>query len=67
LRRVKDEYGVDAPENLEFGGVVAVIDGVDCVKESGSRWHFRGSWAGSLPIRVAFHSARAKARLDSLD
>src|SRR5438093_5065049 len=44
LCRVKDDYGVDVPENLEFGGVVGVVDVVDCVKQSRSRWHFRGSW-----------------------
>lgn len=44
LRRVKDEHGVDVPENLEFGGVVGVVDVVDCVQQSDSRWHFPGNW-----------------------
>src|SRR5712692_3895082 len=32
LRRVKNEYAVDVPANLKFGGVVGIVDVVDCVK-----------------------------------
>ena len=60
LRRVKDEYGVDVPENLEFGGVGGIVDVVDCVKESGSRWHFRGSWGWVManPRRLPFRKCK---------
>jgi hypothetical protein len=57
LRRVKNEYGVAVPENLEFGGVVGVVD---CVKQSGSRWHFRGSWGWVIanPRRLPFRKCK---------
>ena len=60
LRRVKEDYGIVVPENLEFGGVVGVVDVVDCLKKSGSRWHFRGSWGWVIanPRRLPFRRCK---------
>jgi hypothetical protein len=60
LRRVRDDYGVDVPENLEFGGIVGVADVIDCVKKSGSRWHFRDGWGWVIanPQRLPFRKCK---------
>jgi hypothetical protein len=60
LCRVRGEYGVDVPENLEFGGIVGVVDVVDCVKKSGSRWRFRDGWGWIIanPRRLPFRNCK---------
>jgi len=60
VHRVKDQYGVDVPAKLEFGGVVGVLDVVDCVKKLGSRWHFRGNWSWVIakPRRLPFRKCK---------
>jgi hypothetical protein len=49
--------GVTLPREFEAGGIVGVVDVVDCVKRHPSKSKFRGSWAGRLAIRDAFHFA----------
>ena len=60
LRRVKQEYRIDLPDSLELGGVVGVVDVVDCVKKSDSRWHFRGNWGWVIanPQRLPFRKCK---------
>jgi hypothetical protein len=65
LCRVRGEYGVDVPENLEFGGIVGVVDVVDCVKKSGSRWRFRDGWGWIIanPRRLPFRKCKGAVGL----
>jgi hypothetical protein len=60
LRRVKNEYAVDVPANLKFGGVVGIVDVVDCVKTHPSKWKFHGSWGWLLksPERLPFRKCK---------
>jgi ASCH domain len=60
LRRVKGEHGIDVPEDLEFGGVVGIIDVVDCVKTHPSEWKSRGTWGWVVanPRRLPFRRCK---------
>src|SRR3954468_20845299 len=37
------DYGVRLPHEFELGGIIGVVDVVDCVRNHPSKWKFRGS------------------------
>ncbi len=53
---IKKMYGVRLPDELESGGIVGVVDVLDCVKQHPSKWKFKGSWGWVLenPRRLPF-------------
>ena len=53
---IERKYGVDLPERHEIGGVIGVVEVVDCVRTHPSKWKARGSWGWVLqkPRRLRF-------------
>jgi hypothetical protein len=52
---IQRKHGVRVPSTVEFGGVVGIVEVVDCVKKHPSKWKFRDNWgwpsfASSLPF-----------------
>ena len=45
---IKTRYGVSLPSTLEIGGIIGVVNVVDCVKKHPSKWKFKGSWGWVL-------------------
>lgn len=43
---VKATHGSRIPEDVEFGGIVGVVDIVDCLERSGSSWHEKDYYGG---------------------
>jgi ASCH domain len=41
-------YGVRLPDEVETGGIIGLVDVVDCVKRHSSKWKFRGTWGWVL-------------------
>lgn len=56
IRDIKREYRVEVPGELDIGGIVGIVDVVDCVGDHRSKW-FSGEWgwvlanARRLPFR----------------
>ena len=67
LAAIKKKYRVRLPNDFDFGGIVGMVDVVDCVNTHPSKWKERGTWVGCLRIRDGCHFANAKALSDSLD
>jgi len=53
---IEKKYRVRLSRKFEFGGVVGIVDIVDCVKTHPSKWKFRGKWGWVLknPRRLPF-------------
>jgi hypothetical protein len=60
--------GIRFPEQLPRGGVVGIVDLVDVVRDSASRWAFDGEWHWRLahPRQLPFQIARGKLGLFEL-
>ncbi len=43
---IKRVYGVVLPYDVEIGGIVGIVDVVDCVKQHSSKRKFKDSWGG---------------------
>lgn len=62
--QVKDEikrvYGVELPGEVDIGGIIGVVDVVDCVKRHRSKWKFKSSWGWVLenPRRLPFRKCK---------
>jgi hypothetical protein len=50
------KYGIKLPEAFDFGGVIGMVDVVDCRKRPDSPWHYRGEvgWVLARPWRLKF-------------
>ncbi len=57
---MRREYGVVLPEQFQLGGIIGVVDVVDCVRKHPSKWKFRGSWGWVLenPRRLPFRECK---------
>ena len=57
---IRKRYGIVLPEELDIGGIVGVVDVVDCVKTHPSKWKFRGKWGWVLknPRRLPFRKCK---------
>jgi hypothetical protein len=60
LSRIERKYGVKLPREFELGGVIGIVDVVDCVRRSSSPWHERGSmgWRLRNPRRLPFRRCK---------
>ena len=45
---IRSEYGVLLPNEVDIGGIVGVVDVVECVKQHPSKWKFKDSWGWVL-------------------
>jgi hypothetical protein len=57
---IQRKYGVFVPSTVEFGGIVRVVEVVDCVGKHSSKWKFRDSWGWILqnPRRLPFRECK---------
>jgi hypothetical protein len=57
---IEKNYDIRLPDKLEFGGIVGVVNVVDCVKRHPPKWKFRGSWGWVLnnPHRLPFRKCK---------
>lgn len=58
--RIRLEYGVTLPQEFELGGIVGVVEVVECVKRHSSKWKFPNSWGWVLenPWRLPFRPCK---------
>ncbi len=58
--RIRREYGVTLPQEFELGGIVGVVEVVECVKRHSSKWKFPNSWGWVLenPWRLPFRPCK---------
>ena len=60
LATIEKKYRVRLPRDFDFGGIVGVVDVVDCVKTHASKWKTRGSWGWVLrnPRKLPFRKCK---------
>jgi hypothetical protein len=53
---VERKHGISVPLELETGGIVGVVDVIDCVESHKSKWFEKGNfgWALANPRRLKF-------------
>jgi predicted DNA-binding WGR domain protein len=51
LDAIAKRYGVRVPDTVDIGGIVGVVDVVDCVLRHKSKWKFPGCWGWVLENR----------------
>lgn len=58
-------YGVLVPEEVEFGGIVGLVELAGCKDTSRSRWHVDGKvgWVLKNPGRLPFRPVKGQQRL----
>ena len=61
LATIKDKYSVVVPEIVDIGGIVGIVDVVDCIRTHQSKWKLRGSWGWVLknPRRLPYRECKA--------
>ena len=61
LAWIRSKYGVAVPETVDIGGIVGLVEVVDCVRRHPSKWHFLGNWAWVLknPRRLSYRECKA--------
>jgi hypothetical protein len=57
---LENRYGVQIPRELNTGGIVGVVDVVDCVESHGSKWFNKGNfgWVLANQKRLRFRGCR---------
>jgi len=65
---IERRYGVQIPLDLDTGGIVGVVDVVDCVESHGSRWFNPGNygWVLANPRCLDFRECRGALGLFKL-
>lgn len=65
LDRIERKHGLKLPREFEHGGIVGIVDIVDCRKQTNSPWHHRGSvgWVLSNPRRLPFRPCKGALSL----
>lgn len=59
LHYIRRDYRVVVPTELEIGGIVGVVDVVDCVTEHRSKWFSGGyGWVLDNPRRLPFRECK---------
>jgi hypothetical protein len=60
LEALEATYGVRLPRDFEIGGVVGIVDVIDCKRRPDSVWHIRGQvgWVLARPRRLKFREAK---------
>jgi hypothetical protein len=62
---VLKKYGIVVPSELERGGIVGVVDVIDCVESHKSKWFEKGSfgWVLAKPRRLKFRPCKGALSL----
>jgi hypothetical protein len=60
IDRIERRYGLELPDEYEVGGIVGVVDIVDCKRRTDSLWHVRGNigWVMSRPRLLKFRECK---------
>jgi ASCH domain len=60
LTDVAKRYGIQLPQSYVHGGVIGVVDVVECKKRTASPWHRRGSigWVLERPRRLLYRPCK---------
>ena len=58
--RIEAKYRVHVPERLDLGGIVGVVDVVDCVERHKSPWYVDGNfaWVVANPRRLKYRPCK---------
>lgn len=59
LKYIRQGHGVVVPNELDIGGIVGIVDVIDCVEDHKSKW-FSGEWGWVLanPRRLPFRECK---------
>ena len=62
---VKRKYGISVPLKVDTGGIVGVVDVIDCVERHKSKWFEKGNfgWVLANPRRLNFRTSKGALRL----
>lgn len=57
---METNYDVTIPDELPLGGIIGVVDVIDCVRKHPSKWKFKASWGWVLenPRRLPFRQCK---------
>jgi len=57
---VERKHGISVPLGLDFGGIVGVVDVIDCVESHKSKWFQKGKfgWVMAKPRRLKFRPCK---------
>jgi len=69
LDEIERKYGVRVPGNAETGGIVGIVDVVDCVRAHTSKWKFPDCWGWILKNsrRLPFHQCKGSVGFFKLE
>jgi hypothetical protein len=62
---VRRQHGISVPLELDRGGIVGLVDVIDCVKSHKSKWFEKGGfgWVLANPGRLKFRACKGAVRL----
>jgi ASCH domain len=65
IKLVERRLGISVPSELDRGGIVGVVDVIDCVESHKSKWFEKGSygWVLSNPRRLKFRPCKGAVGL----
>ena len=65
VQLVKRKHGISVPLEVERGGIIGVIDVIDCVESHKSKWFLRGNfgWVLANPRRLKFRPCKGALNL----
>ena len=49
VQSVKRKHGISVPLEVERGGIIGVVDVIDCVESHKSKWFISGNFGWVLP------------------
>src|SRR5262245_46166865 len=58
MERIERRHGIKLPREFDTGGIIGLVDIVDCRSRTGSPWHVRGNigWVLAKPRRLTFRA-----------
>jgi hypothetical protein len=65
IERLERKHGISIPSEYELGGIVGVVDVIDCVESHESKWFVKGNfgWALANPRRLKFRLCKGAVGL----
>jgi hypothetical protein len=65
VKQVERKHGISVPSELETGGIVGVVDVIDCVETHKSKWFEKGNfgWVLANPRRLKFRRCKGAVGL----
>jgi hypothetical protein len=65
VQSVKRKHGISVPLEVERGGIIGVVDVIDCVESHKSKWFEKGNfgWVLANPRRLKFRRCKGALNL----